>query len=126
MRKILSITALAAIALVAFVPSASATTKARTTVTIDAVFLSAGQTHWSGDIRSPRKGCKLDRRVFVYRARPGADEKVFSTKSYKGLTAPTHHWSDFVTGAAPHGSYYEKVKPTNKCKGDRSTSLQGP
>jgi hypothetical protein len=126
LKKLISITAIAAIAVVAFVPAASAATKARTKVTIDALFLSAGQTHWSGDIFSPRKACKHNRRVLIYKVRPGPDEKFGSTKSFKGLTAPTYHWTYFEWDAAPVGNYYAKVKPTDRCQGDRSGSYHGP
>ena len=110
----------------ACVPAASAAGKTRTTVTIDAVFLGSGQTHWSGDIMSPRKACKKGRRVLIFRKRPGADEKVGSTKSYKGLSDNGHYWSLSKPVAAPVGSYYAKVKPTDKCKGDVSGSYTGP
>jgi hypothetical protein len=108
------------------VPAAWGAGKARTTVTIDSVFLGAGQTHYAGDISSPRKACKNNRRVLIFRARPGADEKVGSTRSFEGLAEPGYYWTYSETRAAPTGRYYAKVKPTKRCKGDRSPSLAGP
>jgi hypothetical protein len=95
-------------------------------VTIDSVFLASGQTHWAGDIFSPRKACKNDRRVLIVRVRPGKDEKRGSTKSYKGTAQPGYFWTYFEQGAAPSGKYYAKVKPTERCEGDRSPTLNGP
>ena len=109
----------------ACVPAAWGADKKKTTVTIDAVFLASGQTHWSGDIFSPRKACKNNRRVLIFRARSGADEKVGSTKSFKGLVEKGYYWTYFEEGAAPSGKYYAKVKPTDKCKGDRSGNYTG-
>ena len=100
--------------------------QANTRVTIDSVFLASGQTHWAGDIFSPRKACKNDRRVLIFRVRPGTDDKRGSTKSYKGTAQPGYFWTYFEQGAAPSGEYYAKVKPTERCEGDRSESLKGP
>jgi hypothetical protein len=108
------------------VPAASAAGKTRTTVTIDAVFLASGQTHWSGDLISKRKACKNKRRVLIYRERAGADLKVGSTKSFKGMVDNGYYWTYFQMGAAQKGKYYAKVKPTETCAGDRSPSMTGP
>jgi hypothetical protein len=109
------------------VPAAwSAGKKAKTTVTIDAVFLATAETQWSGDIMSGKKACKKNRRVLIYRQRPGADVKVGSTKAHKGLTDNGYYWGFSQAGAAPTGKYYAKVKPTAKCKGDKSGTLTGP
>jgi hypothetical protein len=71
---------LAAACVVACVPAAwAAKPKTKTTVTIDAVFLASGQTHWSGDLKSAKKACKDGRKLVIYRVRPGADAKVGST-----------------------------------------------
>ena len=121
-RAVLLVVAIAATC----VPAASAAAKTNTTVTIDAVFLASGQTHWSGDMKSARKACKDKRRVLIYRARPGADVKVGSTKSYKGMVDSGYYWTYFEVGAAPSGKYYAKVKPTDKCQGGQSKALKGP
>ena len=117
---------LALVCAMACVPAAWAGGKAKTTVTIDAVFLASGQTHWSGDLTSARKACKDGRQVLIYRVRPGADAKVGTAKSSKGLVDNGYYWTYFKTGAAPTGKYYAKVKPTKKCQGDQSGTLKGP
>ena len=111
---------------VACVPAASAAAKTPTTVTIDSVFLASGQTHWAGDIMSKRKACKDRRRVLIFRVRPGADERVGSTRSFKGMADNGYYWTYFEQGAARRGRYYAKVKPTDQCEGDRSATLMGP
>ena len=123
MKRVLLLTLVSA---VACVPAAWAGTKTKTTVTSDAVFLASGQTHWSGDMKSARKACKDKRRVLIYRARPGADVKVGSTKSFKGMVDNGYYWTYFKVGAAPSGKYYAKVKPTDKCQGGQSKTLRGP
>jgi hypothetical protein len=111
---------------VACVPVASASAKTNTTVTIDSVFLGAGDTQWAGDIMSPRKACKNKRLVLIFRARPGTDVKVGSTRSFKGMVDNGYYWTFSKAGAAKRGRYYAKVKPTDTCEGDRSGTLTGP
>ncbi len=114
----------AAFALVAaFVPIASAAEKAATKVTIDSAFVNPGETLFAGDIFSARKACKNDRKVFVFLQRSGDDEKIGSTRSYKGSDQPGYFWVLSEPGQAKEGDYYSKVKPTEKCKGDRSTTI---
>jgi hypothetical protein len=118
---------LAVVCLTACVPAAwAATKKTKTTVTIDAVFLASGQTHWSGDLKSAKKACKDGRKVTIYRMRPGADAKVGSTKGFKGLSDNGYYWTHFEMGAAPAGKYYAKVAATKKCRGAQSKAMQGP
>ena len=107
----------------AWVPVAWADGKANTRVTIDSAFVIPGETQWAGDIFSPRKACKNDRRVLVFRVRSGADEKIGSTRSYKGSAQPGYYWVLSEPGLAPAGKYYSKVKPTEKCQGDRSEAI---
>lgn len=121
-RAVLLVVAIA----VACVPAASASAKTNTTVTIDSVFLAAGGTQWAGDIMSPRKACKSKRLVLIFRVRPGADFKVGSTRSFKGLVDNGYYWTFSKPGAAKRGRYYAKVKPTDTCEGDRSGTLTGP
>jgi hypothetical protein len=109
----------------ACVPAAAAD-KARTTVKLDGVVLGNGETQWGGSIASPSKACKNNRRVLVFRVRPGKDQKRGSTKSYKGPVAKGYFWTYSEQGAAPSGKYYAKVKPTDACQGDRSKTVQGP
>jgi hypothetical protein len=109
---------------VACVPAAEAAGgKATTRLTIDAVFLATGSTHWSGDIFSGRKACKDKRLVLVFRVRPGADQKVGQTRSFKGISSNKYFWTMDKPGAYPSGNYYAKVNPTRRCKGDRSGNL---
>ena len=111
---------------IACVPVALAGEKTNTRVTIDSVFLASGQTHWAGDIFSPRKACKNDRRVLIFRVRPGRDAKVGSTRSKNGIVDSGYYWTYYEEGAAPSGKYYAKVRPTDTCQGDRSENLTGP
>ena len=115
---------LAIVAAVACVPAAWAGGGANTTVTMDSVFLASGQTHWAGDIMSPRRACKNNRLVLIYRVRDGADQKRGSTRSYEGSDVPGFYWTYFENGAAPQGRYYAKVKPTDACQGDRSNTMR--
>jgi len=92
-------------------------------VTLDGIFTVPIETHWDGDVKSARKACKNRRLVRVFRVRPGADEKVGSTRSYKGLSDNGYYWSYVEDGVAPAGNYYAKVKPTDTCKGDRSETV---
>ncbi len=111
---------------VACAPAAWAGGKTNTKVTIDAVFLASGQTHWSGDIMSTRKACKNRRLVLIFRVRQGQDRKVGSTKSFKGMADNGYYWTYFEEGAARSGKYYAKVRPTDSCQGDQSENLRGP
>lgn len=117
MRKAVLLVALAALATVA---SASAGGKASTRVTLDFIQPTPGETIWTGDIFSSKKACKNKRKVLVFRQRPGADEKIGATRSYKGSDQPGYYWSYAEPGLPAAGNYYAKVKPTDACKGDRS------
>ena len=108
---------------VACVPVAWADGKANTRVTIDSAFINPGETLFAGDIFSPRKACKNDRRVLIFRVRPGEDQKIGATRSYKGSAQPGYYWTHSEPGLAPAGNYYSKVKPTERCQGDRSAAI---
>jgi hypothetical protein len=110
----------------ACVPAASAADKARTTVKIEGATASGGHTLWGGAISSPREECRNERRVLVFRVRPGKDAKVGSTRSYEGVSVKGFRWSLMKPGTAPSGKYYAKVNPTDACKGDRSKDILGP
>jgi hypothetical protein len=107
----------------ACVPAAWGGGKANTRVTMDAAFLNPDGTYWSGDIFSPRRACKKERRVLVFRVRPGADQKIGATKSYKGTDQPGYFWTLFKEGVLIRGKFYAKVRPTDVCQGDRSGTL---
>ena len=115
-RVILFGTALA----VMLVPSASAGGEAGTRVTLDNIEVTPTGTIWTGDIFSPEKKCKNERRVLVYRVRDGADQKRGSTLSYKGSDQPGYFWSYDEEGIPPSGKYYAKVRATDDCEKDRS------
>lgn len=108
---------------VASVPVAWADGKANTRVTIDSAFINPGETLFAGDIFSSRRACKNDRRVLIFRVRPGEDQKIGATRSYKGSAQPGYYWTHSEPGLAPAGNYYSKVKPTERCQGDRSTAI---
>jgi hypothetical protein len=115
---------LAMVIAMAFVPAASASGKANTRLTFDSIVLTPSETIWAGDIFSPRKACKNQRKVLVFRQRSGADQKMGSTRSYKGTDQPGYYWVFSKQGLAPRGKYYAKVRPTDRCQGDRSGTLQ--
>jgi hypothetical protein len=121
-HSIASIVAVVALGVLA-VSVAWAGDRAKTRVTIDAAFRLPGETQWAGDIFSPRKRCKNNRLVSVFLDRPGADEKIGSTRSYKGTAQPGYFWVLSQQGGAPNGNYYAKVKRTRKCKADRSEAI---
>ena len=140
MRKIISITALAAVAVMAFSVPASAgplpppapqlpstgggnsSSKARTTLILDAVFLTNGASFWSGDIASPKAKCANKRAVTVYKVRPGADKKIGSDKAFKRLDGSGYSWGVEKVGYSVKSSerFYAKVSATDTCKGARS------
>ena len=124
MRKLLSITAMAVIALVAFVPAASAATK--TTVKFDGAFLTNGASMWSGEVVSPKANCANKRLVLIFKQRPGADQKIGSAKAKPVTGAPGYHWAFEKDGFAVKSSekYYAEVKATDKCAGARSPVLK--
>jgi hypothetical protein len=118
MRRVLMCVVVAAMVCV---PAASASGKAGTRVTLDNIEITPGGTIWTGDIFSSKKSCKNNRRVIVYRALDGPDEKRGSTLSYKGLSQPGYYWAyEEEPPAPPGGNYYAKVRPTDDCKGDTS------
>ena len=115
---------LALVAAVACAPAASAGGKANTTLTLDSIVLTPSETIWAGDIFSPRKACKNQRLVLIFRVRDGADQKIGQTRSYKGSAQPGYYWVFSKQGLAPRGSYYAKVRPTDVCQGDQSQTVQ--
>jgi hypothetical protein len=117
------VTLLAIVGVAVFASTSTADGKTRTTVTLDGIFAVPIETHWDGDLKSARKACKKRRKVQVFRVRPGADQKIGSTRSYKGKVDNGYYWSLVKDGIAPAGDYHAKVRPTDKCRGDRSPTL---
>ena len=122
MRKFKLGVALAAVALVVFVPAASAATK--TTLHFDGAYMTNGASIWSGKITSSKASCANKRVVLIYKVRPGADQKVGSTKA-KRSTGAVGHWWAFEKRYAVKSSerYYALVKATSSCAGARSKVL---
>ena len=114
------VTLLAMIAVFACLPAASAKAPVNTRVTIDAAFYATGGTQFAGDIFSSRRSCKNGRLVKLFRIRPGADQKIATTRSQRGISSPGYFWGIAEPGAAPEGLYYVKVYATPGCRADRS------
>ena len=123
MRKFISIAAIAAVAVMAFVPAASAATK--TGVTFDGAFMTNGASMWSGQVVSPKAKCANKRVVLIFKQRPGADQKIGSAKAKPVTGAVGYYWAFEKVGFAVKSSerYYAKVKPTSSCAGARSPVL---
>jgi hypothetical protein len=122
MRKLLSIAVIAAVAVMAFVPAASAAAKSKTTVKFDGAFLTNGASMWSGEVVSPKAKCANKRVVLIYKQRRGADQKIGSAKAVAVTGQVGYFWAFEKAGFAvkPSEKYYAKVKPTEKCAGARS------
>lgn len=125
--KLLSTIAIAAVAVMVFVPAASAA-KTYTALTTDGVFyLPSGETLFSGGVISVKKACANKRLVTIFRQRRGADQKIGATKSKEGLTIKgLYIWTFAKKGLLPQGTYYSVVKATANCSGARSTGYAGP
>jgi hypothetical protein len=98
--------------------------KAKTNLTIDAVFNNPTGTYVSGDISSARKACENKRLVKVYRVKSGKDQKIGQTRSFRGKVDNNYYWTLFKENEfPPSGDYYAKTGATSKCKADRSKNL---
>ena len=131
MRKLLSIAAIAAIAAMAFVPAASAKVYAKTTLTMDPVFLTNGGTMWSGKVVAPtNKKCASKRVVLLFKQRAGKDQKIGSTKAEPITGQVGYYWAFEKVGfaAKPSERYYVKATRTEKpaCAPARSSVRSGP
>ena len=128
MRKLLSIVAIAAIAVMAFVPAASAKVYAKTILTMDPVFLTNGGTMWSGKVLAPKK-CAKKRVVLLFKQRPGKDQKIGSTKAERVTGQVGYYWGVEKVGfaAKPSERYYVKAKRTDNpaCASGRSSVRSG-
>ena len=123
MRKLICITALAAAAVMAFVPTASAK-KDITQVFLRNAFLTNGASMFDGDLAAFHN-CGKRRVVTVYRALPGGRSyKVGKTRA-KHDAGITYSWDLEKVGYAVKAGerYYAKVKPTKKCMGARSAAV---
>lgn len=122
MRKLVSIAALAAVAVMAFVPTASAA-KSMTSVLLSNAFLTNGASMFDGELAA-FKSCGKKRVVLIYKQRPGADQRIGKTKA-KPDSGITYSWDFEKVGYAVKAGerYYAKVKPTKKCMGARSAAV---
>ena len=131
MTKLLSIAAIAAISVMAFVPAASAKVYAKTILTMDPVFLTNGGTMWSGKVLAPKnKRCANKRAVLLFKKRPGKDQKIGSAKAEPVTGQAGYYWAIEKVGfaAKPGERYYVQAKRTDKpaCASARSSVRSGP
>jgi hypothetical protein len=110
-------------AAMACVPAALARGKADTKVTLDNIEVTPGGTIWTGDIFSSDRACKNKRQVLVYLVQDGKDEKIGSTRSYKGMSQPGYYWSLEKDGIPDPGNYYAKAPATADCQADKSDTM---
>ena len=106
LRKLLSITAIAVIALVAVVPTASAWKKTNTVITLD--------------------GVTLDEETgTVYRKQAGLDPIIGRTHSYRERFY--YRWVVAVQTPMPYAKYYARMTPNGSCTGGRTFGyFEGP
>ena len=107
-----------------FGPTALALDDAETRVTLDYLeSFPSGEgmtTVWTGDVSSRERNCMKERRVIIFRVRPGQDGRRGSTRSSEDGTQAGYSWVYQEMGSAPTGQYYSKVRHTDGCNGDRS------
>jgi hypothetical protein len=111
-------TATAAAVLVA-APSSQAAPRANNTVTIK-----AEGTDLSGTVKSKRRACKDERKVFLVKqkgAKGGSNDKVIATDTTE-LQNGIGKWSTGNTGI--EGKFYAKVKRTPQCKAATSRTVR--
>src|SRR4051794_20749024 len=102
--RIATVLAIAAIAAFGAAPAASAKTK--TTVTISA-FNQEDPPFFIGEVISKKTECRKSRRVTLYRAQDGQDERVGSSKTISG--EGTWAWIIQVPDAVSGDAYYAQV-----------------
>ena len=139
MRKLITITAVAAVAVMVFaIPSvASAADQARFGSSLvvgqpiapaqgmrDAVEIV--RSGWQGRILTKSSACAYKRLITVWEVRPGADRKLGSTRGKRSIINGTahYHW-DFVKVGylAKTGRTYAKMAATSKCQGAQSAKF---
>ena len=84
-----------------------------------------GEGKFFGEVESPRKRCKDDRKVTVYRRVAGPDVKVGSDESKHG-PGDTYSWTVKEETPVFSDPYYAKAKPKGDCAGDRSKDFIFP
>lgn len=84
-----------------------------------------GVTAFKGQVISARASCEQDRRVLLYKVRPGADSLIGTDR-----TNDEGRWR--IDRANPHGSFYAKIFRRevqgyghfHVCRGDKSQTIQ--
>lgn len=114
----LAISAVSAAATFAFAPAATAA-PASSTVTI-----SAQGTDLSGTLSSPRRSCKNNRKVIVFKQRGerGGGDDINFASDITELDGGLGVWSTGNTGT--EGRFYAKVRKTDNCAGDTSPTIK--
>ena len=136
MRKLISITALAAAAATAFaVPAvASAADQARFGSSLTLGFpvapaqglrpaVEIANTRWSGRILAKSSTCAYKRLITIWEVRSGADQKLGSTRGKRFVIngTTTYHWNfKKVDYLAKTGRTYAKMAATSKCQAAQS------
>jgi hypothetical protein len=136
MRKLISITALAAVAATAFaVPSvASAADQARfgSSLVVGVPVAPAqglrpavetAYTNWSGRISAKSSTCAYKRLITIWEVRSGADQRLGSTRGKRFVIngTTTYHWNfKKVDYLAKTGRTYAKMEATSKCQAAQS------
>jgi len=69
-----------------------------------------------GGLDSPRASCEPDRKVKLYRKKPGSDRLIDSTKSIANSGGAT--WTIEFSSAPPAGNYYSKARKRDLAPGD--------
>lgn len=72
---------------------------------------------FKGQVASARTKCKVNRKVFLKRKRPGKDQTIGTDR-----TNGAGNWKERVNN--PSGRYYAKINRTKRCKGDRSPTIR--
>jgi hypothetical protein len=107
-------------ALLVFAPSGQAAAPAPSTVTIK-----AEGTDIFGTVKSPRRACKADRKVLLFKvlggSKGGGDDSLFAsdiTELQNGVGV----WNTGNLGT--EGRFYARVKKTDRCKRDDSPVIR--
>ena len=117
-RTALALALAGALALTALAAGpAAAARPANTKVTIHEIELAPGD--FAGDALSPRRSCKVDRKVVVFKVQGGADLRMGSD-----FTDSDTSW--LVVTDETEGSFYAKAPKTPRCQGATSPIIEIP
>jgi hypothetical protein len=98
--------------------------KAKTNIELYDMSYGDDQTNYEGEVASPRRSCEQDRRVTVYRKRPGKDLKMGSDRASSESMSGGFIWFFSKPAYALPGTFYAKAKGTKKCKPGRSENYE--